>query len=100
MAKHSWVNSSIPLGTWGSAGAAVKQKSHKARHGSEPLPAVAWGAKPLYRLLANLIFPGDLGDRTAIGFPQDRNHLLFGKTAFLHGLPLGAGAIRSSLSQK
>ena len=38
------------------------------------------------RLRADLVLPGDFGDRCLVGLPQDRDHLLFGKTTLLHGL--------------
>ena len=41
------------------------------------------------RLGADLVLFRDLGNGCLIGFPQDRDHLLFGKTAFLHGLLAG-----------
>jgi hypothetical protein len=44
-------------------------------------------APSVYRLLAQLVLLRDLGDRTAIGFPQNRDHLFFGETALLHRLP-------------
>jgi hypothetical protein len=39
-------------------------------------------------LLADFMLLGDLRNRTAICFAQDRNHLFLGESAFLHGLPL------------
>ena len=41
------------------------------------------------RLSADLVLSGDLGNGRLIGFPQDRNHLIFGKTTLLHGLLAG-----------
>src|SRR6185437_10513691 len=38
------------------------------------------------RLLADLVLPGDLGDRAFIGLPQNHDHLFFGKPNFLHQL--------------
>src|SRR5262249_51650903 len=38
-------------------------------------------------LLADFMLLGNLGDRTAIGFTQDRDHLFFAKAALLHRLP-------------
>src|SRR5271169_2196858 len=49
------------------------------------------------RLLANLVLPCHLRDRTPIGFAQNRDHLLFGKSNLLHRLLASlAGAIVSS----
>ena len=41
------------------------------------------------RLGADLVLPGDLGNGCLVGFPQDRDHLLFGETTLLHGLLAG-----------
>src|ERR1039457_2480675 len=49
------------------------------------------------RLLADLVLPGHFHNRTAISFAQDRDHLLFSKSTFLHQLlASSAGAIVSS----
>jgi hypothetical protein len=48
-------------------------------------------------VLADLVLLGNLGDRTAVSFPQNRDHLFLGKTALLHRLPFcAAGAILST----
>ena len=47
-------------------------------------------------LRADLVLPGDLGDRRLVGFTQDRDHLLFSKTTLLHGLLAG---LREPFSQ-
>ena len=38
---------------------------------------------------ADLVLPGNLGNGCLVGFPQDRDHLLFGETTLLHGLLAG-----------
>src|SRR6185437_5712415 len=54
-------------------------------------------APPVNRLLADLMFPGDLINRALIGFAQDQDHLFFGKSNLLHQLlACRAGAIVSS----
>lgn len=50
----------------------------------------------LDRLLAELVLLRDLGHRCLIGFPQNRDHLLFSKTTLLHGLLAG---LREPFSQ-
>src|SRR5690606_526577 len=58
-------------------------------------------AKPLapaiQRLLADLVFAGDLGHRRPVRLPQDRDHLFFSESALSHGLlASGARAILST----
>jgi hypothetical protein len=49
------------------------------------------------RLLANLVLPRHLRNRISIRFAQNGDHLLFGKSNFLHQLlASSAGAIVSS----
>jgi hypothetical protein len=49
------------------------------------------------RLLANLVLPCHFRDRASIGFAQNGDHLLFGKSNLLHQLLASlAGAIVSS----
>jgi len=44
------------------------------------------------RLLADLVLPRDLRDRRLVSLAQDRDHLLFGETGFLHGLLASSGS--------
>ncbi len=48
------------------------------------------------RLLTDLVLARSLGDRSAVGLPQNRDHLLFTESALSHGLL--ASAARAILS--
>lgn len=49
-------------------------------------------AQDVDRLLADLVLARRVGDRTAVGFAQDRNHLFFSESTLSHGLLAKGGS--------
>ena len=47
-------------------------------------------------LAADAVLPSDLGRRLLVGLPQDRDHLLFRESRFLHG---ALASLRAPFSQ-